>query len=91
MQKEKTMKTYFCRLSIISWIAAFFASSLSSSSLRNSLCASSMTDSFPFPFDFDRVGSASLTFGVALVVHRISSRPRDVDASSAGTLSLAGR
>jgi hypothetical protein len=38
------------------------------------------------PFDFDRVGSASLTFGVALVVRRKASRPRNVDASGAGVV-----
>jgi hypothetical protein len=32
-----------------------------------------------------------LTFGVALVARRVSSHPRDVNASGAGTLSLTGR
>jgi hypothetical protein len=50
----------------------------------------SSTFAFPLPFDFDRVGSASLTFGVALVVRRKASRPHDVDASVAGTVNRAG-
>jgi hypothetical protein len=43
-----------------------------------------------FPFDFERADSASLTFGVTLVARHVGSHPRDVDASGAGTLSLAG-
>jgi hypothetical protein len=39
----------------------------------------------------DCVGSASLTFGVALVVRPDGSLPRNVDGSGTGTLSLAGR
>jgi hypothetical protein len=64
---------------------------LASSSFHASSNIPSSTFTFPLPFDFDRVGSASLTFGVALVVWRDGSLPRDVDGPAAGTANRAGR
>jgi hypothetical protein len=43
------------------------------------------------PFDLDRTGSASRTFCIALVTRLAGSLPRDVGASSAGTVNHAGR
>jgi hypothetical protein len=84
------MKTYFSKLSIISYMTSFFASNLSSSSLCNSFHTSLTTITFPFPFDFERVSSASLTFGVTLVVRHDSSLPHDVDGPAIGTVNCAG-
>jgi hypothetical protein len=75
----------------MAWIAAFFAFNLASSSFHASSNSPSSTFAFPLPFDFDRDGPASLAFGVALVVLRNGSHPRDVDASGTGTVNRAGR
>jgi hypothetical protein len=50
-----------------------------------------LTFAFAFPFNFGCVGSASLTFCVALVVQRDRALACEVDSSGAHTLSLAGR
>jgi hypothetical protein len=48
-----------------------------------------MTDAFPLPFDFERVGSASRTFCVTLVARRASSLALDVDGPATGTVNHA--
>jgi hypothetical protein len=86
----KTMKPHPSMRSIMAWMAAFLALSFANSSFHASSTSLSLTFAFPLPFDFDRDGPASLAFGVALVVLRKASRPRNVDASGVGTVNCAG-
>jgi hypothetical protein len=75
----------------MAWMAAFLAFNFANSSFHASSKSPSLTFAFPLPFDFDRDGPASFAFGVALVVLRKASRPRDVDASGVGTVNRTGR
>jgi hypothetical protein len=84
-------KSYPSMRSIMAWMAAFLAFNFANSSFHTSSKSPSSTFTFPLPFDFDCDGPASFAFGVALVILRDGSRPRDVDASGAGTVNRAGR